>query len=330
MRKISELTRRDIIDIITNGFELEEVTTYITPWAKKDKSANTQLCLNFYGRLTPIEFLNRIYTLTQMPSTDYRFYNAQDDIHKHTVQNDDWGDAWVFNDPRFSLSNGNEDEPFLKFLCEMFHPCVRDNSSPWELFLDRINELLKPDGYELFKDGQISGRSLYKWRCTNNQNPLIDTQIQQIKDSSFNSEYIQKQIDLMTSLISTAPDSAIGKAKELLESCAKTVLDEQGIVYKHDIDFTQLLKRANESIGLDSKSHKGSSKPIETQIVAKVLSGLSVIADGMDQLRNYYGDGHGKAKDFKSLPERYARFAVGVSVAAVQFMWDTYIYRHKN
>lgn len=331
LRKISELTRRDIIDIITDGFELEEATIYITPWAKKDKSANTRLHLNFYGRLNPIDFLNRIYPLSQMPSTDSRFDNAQDDIYKHRVVNDDWGgEGWVFNDNRFSLSNGNEDEPFLNFLCEMFHPCVRVKSDEWKLFLEEINRLLKIDGYELFEDRHISGRPLYKWKCTDNQNPLIDAQIKQIKDSSFNSEYIQKQIDLMTSLISTAPDSAIGKAKELLESCAKTILDERGIEYKHDIDFTQLLKRANESIGLDAKSHKGPSKPPETQIVAKVLGGLSAIADGMDGLRNYYGDGHGKAKDFKSLPERYARFAVGVSVAAVQFMWDTYTYCNKK
>lgn len=44
----------------------------------------------------------------------------------------------------------------------------------------------------------------------------------------------------------------------------------------------------------------------------------------MSELRNAYGDGHGKTKSFKSLSSRYARLAVGAAITVVYFLWETY------
>ena len=54
------------------------------------------------------------------------------------------------------------------------------------------------------------------------------------------------------------------------------------------------------------------------------------ISQGMAELRNLYGDGHGRTRGFRPLPNRYANLAVGTSVAAVKFMWDTYVERIKK
>lgn len=117
----------------------------------------------YYGRLSEIEFLNRIYDLNSLPSYDDRFENAERDIWQHTVNNDDFEDGWVFEDDRFELQNG-EDEVLLKFLCAVFHPAVRDEKGYWKDFLDEINGLLRNDGYELYSESKISGRDVYGWR----------------------------------------------------------------------------------------------------------------------------------------------------------------------
>jgi hypothetical protein len=64
--KISQLTRRDIIDAIV----VEEI--------------------NVYGRLKETEFLSRVFDLQQLPSTDPRFKDAAGDIWQHRVNNEDW------------------------------------------------------------------------------------------------------------------------------------------------------------------------------------------------------------------------------------------------
>ena len=162
MKKISEITRRDLIDIIRDGFIFDErrITGIKDTWAIYKNTAK----MHYWGRLTEIEFLERLYPLTNMPSNDRRFADAYGDIMQHTVNNDDWEYCWVFSDSRFCLSNGNEDEPLLKFLCEMLHPVVRDDKQPWQEYLKKFKDLLNLDGYELYEKSHISGRAIYSFR----------------------------------------------------------------------------------------------------------------------------------------------------------------------
>jgi hypothetical protein len=97
---------------------------------------------------------------------------------------------------------------------------------------------------------------------------------------------------------------------------------EQGITYSTELDLTQLMRTACESIDLSPKKIPDGVKGKE--IAGRILGNLANISQGMSELRNFYGDGHGKNRNFKSLPPRYANLAVGSSVAAVQFMWNTY------
>ena len=146
MRCISAITRRDIIDVICYGFVVVD---------------DVEIKMTYWGRLDEIAFLQRIYPLAEMPSYDNRYASALGDIRQHTVNNNDWDDNWVFSDDRFHLGNGSEDEPLLNFLCEMFHPFVRNEKEPWGEFLIKFNELLAPDGYELYEKSHISGRAVY-------------------------------------------------------------------------------------------------------------------------------------------------------------------------
>jgi hypothetical protein cdifQCD-2_16846 len=152
MRNITEITKRDIFDILTNGIEyVDAFCETITEFYP------------YYGRLEEIEFLNRLYKLKRIKSYDSRFINAEEDIWQHTVNNQDYPYNWIFTDDRFELLNGT-DEIFLAFICEIFNPEVRNEKRNWRIFFDEINKLIKEDGYELHVYKKISGRDVYCWK----------------------------------------------------------------------------------------------------------------------------------------------------------------------
>lgn len=151
MNRISELTKRDILDIFQNGLDLGYFFD------------TNKVSYPYYGCLEEIEFLKRLYDLKSLPSYDSRYPDAESDIWQHTINNDDYPFCWVFEDERFQLKKGR-DETYLKFLCEIFHPIVRNEKGYWKEFLDEVNRLLQVDGYELYVSGKISDREVYSWR----------------------------------------------------------------------------------------------------------------------------------------------------------------------
>ncbi|WP_064615388.1 hypothetical protein [Streptobacillus moniliformis] len=150
MGNISGITRRDIIDLFKNGITednwLVEETIYYP----------------YYGRFDIVDFLKRLYKLDTWESGDSRLKNAEQEIMMHT-RNGDYSDNWIFDDERFHLIDGT-DNVFLDFLCEVFHPEVRDENKEWKKYFEKINSLLREDGYELVASSKISGRDVFSWR----------------------------------------------------------------------------------------------------------------------------------------------------------------------
>lgn len=210
MKRITEITKRDILDLFRNGLEIDEL--FIT---------NT-VTYCYFGSLEEIEFLKRIYNLKDMPSDDSRYENAEQDIWQHTVNNPDYPDCWIFEDARFNLQNG-EDEDYLKFLREVFHPAVRYEKGYWKEFLAEINRLLQVDGYELYPADKMSNRDIYDWRVfRKEENTLF------IPYSQRNAKDIQeKRIKL------TISKKARNQIYQFLERCNKPyrATDETGWNY---------------------------------------------------------------------------------------------------
>lgn len=151
MNRITEITKRDILDLFRNGLEIDDL--FETKTVK----------YYYFGRLDEIDFLKRIYDLKKISSNDSRFKDAEGDIWQHTVNNDDYPFCWVFEDERFELTNGT-DEKYLEFICEIFHPAVRYDMGYWKEFLIEINKLLQNDGYEIYPAEKVSNRDVYGWK----------------------------------------------------------------------------------------------------------------------------------------------------------------------
>ena len=163
MDKISDVTRQDIIDVIRNGFvvsfdepQYDSISgNYIVSYRAK---------ISYHGRLDELGFLEKLYDLDNMPSNDSRYSNAHGDISCHLRFGDYEDEYWIFQDERFSLRQGDGDEALLHFLCMMLHPAVRIENSRWRDYLQKFNELLHEDGYELYPAKKISGRDIYEAR----------------------------------------------------------------------------------------------------------------------------------------------------------------------
>jgi serine/threonine-protein kinase len=151
MNRISEITKRDIYELFRDGY------------TESDVFLERQVNYPYYGRFEEIEFLSRLYDLDNMPSSDPKCADAREDIILHTINNNDYEYCWVFQDDRFGLKDGS-DEIFLNFLCNIFHPLVRDEKREWRNFLVKVNELIRLDGYELYVKQYISGREEYGYR----------------------------------------------------------------------------------------------------------------------------------------------------------------------
>lgn len=173
MGGISGVTKRDIVDLFKNGIQEDDGFTVET------------IYYPYYGRFEIVDFLNRLYRLDSIESEDSRLENAEQEIAMHTY-NGDYPDDFIFEDERFHLIDG-EDSFLLNFLCEVFHPEVRDERKAWKMYLEKINRLLQEDGYELVALNKISGRDFFSWRS------YIKRPDMYIPFSERNKELIQKR-----------------------------------------------------------------------------------------------------------------------------------------
>lgn len=141
-------------------------------------------------------------------------------------------------------------------------------------------------------------------------------------EEAFSSEYINKQMSIMLENQSTNPTEAIGKAKELIESCCETILERNGITPNKDWKLNQLVDETMKLLEITPKHILDTAK--EATAIKAILGSLRGIATNIAIIRNAYGSGHGKSASYKGLQERHAKLAIGSSVTLVNFLWDSF------
>ncbi|GET43828.1 abortive infection family protein [Microseira wollei] len=293
---ISETTRRNIFDAL--------------------RVQNT----NWSGGLDEPDFLARIFALEQMPSYDSRFKNAAGDIWQHRINNpQDWDDDWVFTDERFNLLRG-DDEKFLQFLCEMIHPVVRNDQQETEKLRQLFNELLAVDGWEIIERSKISGYPVYAGRRKIEGVPLSVNLAK--KQELCNAEYLSRQLNRIEAAIPHDPDLAIGTSKELVETCCKTILQERGVEFDNNWELTKIVKETYKQLKLTPDDIPETAKASE--VIKRLLSNLATVTQGLAELRNSYGTGHGKSAKSKGLTPRHAKLAAGAATTLAIFLFETH------
>ena len=116
---------------------------------------------NIWGQsaqIDRVQFLDKIWELRLMSSSDPRFRTAAEDARKHLIDNDDWDDDYVFLD-RFKLLEGGEKE-FLNFLNVVISPDVRKDKDEIEEYISVIESLI-PSGYEIKETSDKNGKIVH-------------------------------------------------------------------------------------------------------------------------------------------------------------------------
>lgn len=138
----------------------------------------------------------------------------------------------------------------------------------------------------------------------------------------FDSAYLSEQIARMEKSIETDPSLAIGTAKELIETCCKTILAERGAAISGTPDIPALTKETLKQLRLVPEGVQDSVRG--SDLIKRILQNLGTIGNGLSELRGLYGTGHGKHAHSQGLTARHARLAVGTASTLVTFLFETH------
>jgi len=293
---ISETTRRNIFD----GLRLENVI--------------------WHGRLNPVEFLQRIWNLKRLPSGDPRYNDAAGDIWQHTVNNEDLDLDWIYEDERFNLL-GCRSEIFLRFLCEIVHPIVRPDRTEANTIVEHFNEQLRQEFWELSPVEKIAGRPRYSFRSLRNRAQRSVSRARSVADA-LDAGWMQQEIERLENAIEADPALAIGTAKDLVESCCKTILARRKVEFSRGADLGDLAKLLTRELQLVPEDVSDAAKGADS--IRLILRNLTSISHNLAALRGLYGSGHGRDGKHRGLTPRHARLAVAAAVAFIDFVSETY------
>lgn len=281
MNKITSITRQAIAD----EMELSEI--------------------NYSAQTAEVDFLARIINLKALPSTDRRYSNAYDDIAQHTSWND-YDFSWYLTDPRINMLYADE-ELYTQFLELSLHPVIRNNAEDIERLVQLYNKHLEADGYSFYKQGEISGRPIYKLH------PITTRQAVASKSKAnisryLDTPYVLSKIQLMHESINKDSALAIGTAKELIETTCISILKQKNIEVDKDWNISQLMKNTNKVLNFTPVQAVNAEKAEKS--IQQILSGINQIITGVTELRNAFGSGHGKDAGFVGIEARFAQLAV--------------------
>lgn len=145
----------------------------------------------------------------------------------------------------------------------------------------------------------------------------------------FSDTYLSQQIEFMEKEVMENPSAAIGSAKNLIESCCKTILDRYPSACRDpNWDVARLFSESCELLTFVPSNVTSREKA--TKLVNKILAQLKSLVSAISGLRNYFGNGHGKTETYIGLETHHARLAVNSSITIVRFLWDCYKEGHSS
>lgn len=137
-----------------------------------------------------------------------------------------------------------------------------------------------------------------------------------------NANHLAEQIRRLEASVENDPSLAIGTAKELIETCCKTILAERGKPVTGSPDVSVLTKETLKELKLVPECIPEAARGAD--VIKRLLSNLGTIGNGLAELRGLYGTGHGKHGASTGLSGRHAKLAVGAASTLAVFLFETH------
>lgn len=214
-------------------------------------------------------------------------------------------------------TNWNDVKKVLRVFETVLHQCEQLANEPDEHWQKQRRKDFEKLAWCLHKDGfqWIDGRIVFGAGMS----MLID-----IKETAedFDAKHMADQIRRMESCVESDPSLAIGTAKELVETCCKTILAERGKAVVGSPDVSSLTKATLKELNLVPEGIPDASRGAD--VIRRLLSNLGTIGNGLAELRGLYGTGHGKHGKVTGLAARHAKLAVGAAATLAVFLFETH------
>ena len=111
-------------------------------------------------------------------------------------------------------------------------------------------------------------------------------------------------------------DSALTKARTILEETFVFILDKFNIEHKKAHDMGDLFKKVKTTLNMNI------DKDLDKRIKS-LISGLNTCVDSVANMRNYYGDAHANSYSPLRIKAHHARLAVNTSIAVAEFVFSS-------
>jgi hypothetical protein len=138
----------------------------------------------------------------------------------------------------------------------------------------------------------------------------------------FDARHLGDQIRRIEQAIDSDPALAIGTAKELIETCCKTILAERGKPVSETPDLSTLTKATLKELNLVPEGVSDATRGADA--VRRILQNLGAIGNGLGELRGLYGTGHGHEGRVTGLKAHHAKLAVGAASTLVNFLFEAH------
>ena len=163
-------------------------------------------------------------------------------------------------------------------------------------------------------------------QCKSIANRLLSggPQLGAIKDTAviFDARHLAEQVRRMENAIDDDPSLAIGTAKELIETCCKTIMAARGKPVAGTPEVSNLTKETLRELKLIPEGVPDSTRGAD--VIKRLLMNLGTIGNGLAELRGLYGTGHGRDGRAKGLEARHANLAVGAAATLARFLFETH------
>jgi hypothetical protein len=235
----------------------------------------------------------------------------EDYLHRHTIRNDDLTQRDVLE--TLGLLTCSRAQLF-KFLAAVTAPDAFPGPEQVEL-AEKVDALLRHDGYTLALAGRISGSPFYEVRRAPKGSPADESISATL--AAFDPTQVHARWTMAMERRASEPAGAITLARTLLEDVCKWVLDQAGETWQESDDLPVLYRKLAKVLKLAPDDHT-------EQVFKQILGSCQSVVESLGALRNKLSDAHSAGPKRARPQPRHAELAVNLAGAMATFLVATW------
>lgn len=235
----------------------------------------------------------------------------EDYLHRHTIRNDDLTTRDVLE--ALGVLTCSRAQLF-KLLAAVTAPDARSAPEQVEL-AEKIDALLRHDGYTLAPSGRISGSPFYAVRPAPTGSPADESISAAL--AAFDPTQVHARWTMAMERRAAEPAGAITLARTLLEDVCKWILDQAGETWQEADDLPALYRKLAKVLKLAPDDHT-------EQVFKQILGSCQSVVESLGALRNKLSDAHSPGPKRARPLARHAELAVNLAGAMATFLVATW------